>query len=145
MIGIYKIISPSGKIYIGQSRNIDKRFQQYKRLNCAKQPRLYNSFIKYGIDKQEEYLKAGTMPWEKGFGEEPEENYGQFAYIDNGGRMRKDIMHTIPGDYGRIYDNLYETIINKKKKLISDEEALMLLEILTIGIKCPNPKIIDFK
>ena len=36
-------------------------------------------------------------------------------------------------------------IINKKKKLISDEEALMLLEILTIGIKCPNPKIIDFK
>ena len=103
------------------------------------------SFIKYGIDKQEEYLKAGTMPWEKGFGEEPEENYGQFAYIDNGGRMRKDIMHTIPGDYGRIYDNLYEAIINKKKKLISDEEALMLLEILTIGIKCPNPKIIDFK
>lgn len=55
------------------------------------------------------------MPWEKGFGEEPEENYGQFAYIDNGGRMRKDIMHTIPGDYGRIYDNLYETVINKKK------------------------------
>lgn len=50
MIGIYKIISPSGKIYIGQSRNIDKRFQQYKKLKCAKQPRLYNSFIKYGID-----------------------------------------------------------------------------------------------
>ena len=103
------------------------------------------SFIKYGIDKQEEYLKAGTMPWEKGFGEESEENFGKFAYIDNGGRMRQEVMPVIPGDYGRIYDSLYEAVINKKKKLVSDEEALMVLEILKIGIKCENPKIIDFK
>ena len=50
MVGIYKITSPSGRIYIGQSRNINKRFTQYKRLACEKQPRLYNSFIKYGIN-----------------------------------------------------------------------------------------------
>lgn len=50
MIGIYKIISPSGRIYIGQSRDIDRRFTQYKRLECKKQPRLYNSFIKYNIN-----------------------------------------------------------------------------------------------
>ena len=106
---------------------------------------LYNSFIKYGIDKQEEYLKAGTMPWEEGFGIEPEENFGQFAYIDNGGRMREEIMPAFPGDYGRVYDSLYEAIINKKEKLVSDEEALMVLEILKTGIKCENPKIIDFK
>ena len=50
MIGIYKITSSNGRIYIGQSRNINKRFTQYKRLGCEKQPRLYNSFIKYGVD-----------------------------------------------------------------------------------------------
>lgn len=51
IIGIYKIISPSGKIYIGQSRDLDKRLKSYK---CGSsktkgQPKLYNSFEKYGI------------------------------------------------------------------------------------------------
>lgn len=48
MIGIYKIISPSGKIYIGQSTNINKRFQHYKYLDCKEQTKLYRSFLKYG-------------------------------------------------------------------------------------------------
>ena len=48
--GIYKITSPSGKIYIGQSIDIDRRFYQYRKLACKKQPVLYNSFIKYGIE-----------------------------------------------------------------------------------------------
>ena len=50
MIGIYKITSPSGKIYIGQSIDIERRLRCYKRLNAKKQPRLYNSFIKYGYE-----------------------------------------------------------------------------------------------
>jgi group I intron endonuclease len=50
MIGIYKITSPSNKIYVGQSINIEKRFGQYKRLDCKKQPKLYNSLVKYGVD-----------------------------------------------------------------------------------------------
>lgn len=49
MIGIYKITSPSNKIYIGQSINIKKRFKKYKRLDCKSQPRLYKSFLKYGF------------------------------------------------------------------------------------------------
>jgi group I intron endonuclease len=48
IIGIYKITSPSGKIYIGQSINIDGRKKQYYSLDCKKQPKLYNSFKKYG-------------------------------------------------------------------------------------------------
>lgn len=51
MIGIYKITSPTKKVYIGQSINIEKRFNYYKRLNCKQQIRLYNSFLKYGVDK----------------------------------------------------------------------------------------------
>jgi group I intron endonuclease len=50
MIGIYKITSPSNRIYIGQSINIERRFKFYKMLKCKKQIRLYNSFLKYGID-----------------------------------------------------------------------------------------------
>ena len=51
MIGIYKITNPSGKIYIGQSLNIKKRFNTYKKNRCKGQPAIYNSLLKYGFDK----------------------------------------------------------------------------------------------
>ena len=50
MIGIYKITSPSGKIYIGQSQNIEKRFKRYLKLHCKQQYKLYNSLKKYGFE-----------------------------------------------------------------------------------------------
>jgi len=50
MIGIYKITSPSGKVYIGQSTNIELRFKHYKYLKSKKQIRLHNSFLKYGVE-----------------------------------------------------------------------------------------------
>ena len=48
MIGIYKITSPSNKVYIGQSVNIKNRISKYKKDNCKSQTILYNSIIKYG-------------------------------------------------------------------------------------------------
>lgn len=50
--GIYKITSPSGRIYIGQSVDIDRRWETYKGLfsKVIFQPRLYNSFKKYGVE-----------------------------------------------------------------------------------------------
>jgi len=47
---IYKITSPSGKVYIGSTINFKNRFNRYKRLDCKLQPRLYNSFLKYGFN-----------------------------------------------------------------------------------------------
>ena len=50
MKGIYKIISPSNKVYIGQSIDIERRFRHYKRLSCKVQVKIYNSFLKYGVN-----------------------------------------------------------------------------------------------
>jgi hypothetical protein len=50
MIGIYKITSPSKKVYIGQSVNIEKRKYFYEIGNCKKQIKLYNSIKKYGLN-----------------------------------------------------------------------------------------------
>ena len=50
MIGIYKITNQKGRVYIGQSIDIDRRFTQYKSTKCKGQVRLYNSFIKYGVE-----------------------------------------------------------------------------------------------
>lgn len=47
---IYKITNPTNRVYIGQSINVEERFSKYQRLACKMQIRLYNSFIKYGIN-----------------------------------------------------------------------------------------------
>jgi len=50
MTGIYKITSPNGRIYIGQSVDIIIRFKYYRLLKCEKQVRLYASFVKHGVE-----------------------------------------------------------------------------------------------
>jgi group I intron endonuclease len=50
-IGIYKITSPSNKVYIGQSWNIEDRFYGYSFYDCKKQRKLYNSLTKYSWEK----------------------------------------------------------------------------------------------
>jgi group I intron endonuclease len=50
IIGIYKIKSPSSKIYIGQSIDIYRRWKFYSFFNCKNQPHLYNSLKKYGFE-----------------------------------------------------------------------------------------------
>jgi group I intron endonuclease len=46
--GIYKITSPSNKIYIGQSKNIEKRWRDYK--HSKTQIRLKRSFEKHSLE-----------------------------------------------------------------------------------------------
>jgi group I intron endonuclease len=50
MAVVYKITSPSGKIYIGSTINVNQRFNRYKNLLCKPQRRLYNSLLKYGSE-----------------------------------------------------------------------------------------------
>ena len=48
-IGIYKIPSPSNRVYIGQSINLERRFKHYKNLKEIKgQKKVYHSIKKYG-------------------------------------------------------------------------------------------------
>lgn len=50
MVGIYKITSPSNKVYIGQSINIKNRWKQHKYSKSRNHnPILINSFLKYGV------------------------------------------------------------------------------------------------
>ena len=65
MIGIYKIISPTNKTYIGQSVDIDSRKRVYQYFNSYKNsigPKLYNSLNKYGFDKHKfEIIEECTL------------------------------------------------------------------------------------
>lgn len=48
---VYMITSPSGKIYVGSSINVKKRWSYYTGLQCKGQIKLFRSFVKYGVDK----------------------------------------------------------------------------------------------
>jgi group I intron endonuclease len=48
MVGIYKITNPKGKVYIGQSIDIERRFKEYKKLQCNQSIKIFNSLKKYG-------------------------------------------------------------------------------------------------
>ena len=48
--GIYKFTSPTGRVYIGSSNDIDNRYSYYKTTNAPKQTLLNRSFKKYGFD-----------------------------------------------------------------------------------------------
>lgn len=49
-IGIYKITSPTGKTYVGQSTNIEKRKKTYQSRPPESQIKIFRSIIKYGFD-----------------------------------------------------------------------------------------------
>lgn len=48
---VYKITSPTKRVYVGSTVNIRKRWSSYKRLDCRNQKRLYNSLKKYTAEK----------------------------------------------------------------------------------------------
>lgn len=45
---VYKLTSPSNKVYIGQSCDIKRRFWFYSKIKCPRQHKLRNSLLKYG-------------------------------------------------------------------------------------------------
>ena len=87
------------------------------------------TFKKWGIDGQEELLKAGNLPVGEDWGNEEPESWGTLVYTENDEYI-EELVETIPGDYRIFYDNLFEVIRNKKQLLVKPEEALAVLEIL---------------
>lgn len=92
-------------------------------------------FVKEKKDRQEEHLKLFYMPDNKDFGIDTFEHYGIITYIDDNGEIHEEKVKSVNGDYGRVYDELYEAIVNGKNKTITDEQTLLQMEILEAGVK----------
>lgn len=92
-------------------------------------------FTKETKDRQEEHLKLFYMPSHKDFGIDLPEHYGTLTYVDDAGVWHEEKVISEVGDYGRVYDDLYEAIINGKPKQVTDEETLLQMEILEKGVE----------
>ncbi|MGX7419950.1 Gfo/Idh/MocA family oxidoreductase [Carnobacterium gallinarum] len=91
------------------------------------------SFVKQTKDRQEEHLKLFYMPENPDFGIDLPEHYGVLTYVDESGTYHEEKVVSEIGDYSRVYDGLYETIMNGKAKIVKDEETIRQLEILEEG------------
>jgi group I intron endonuclease len=107
--GIYKITSPSGKIYIGQSKDIARRMLKYKTGNVKAQTKIFNSIRKYGFDAHSVETIAVCAPEE----------------LDQLERFYIDIHNTFNTEHGL---NLTDggTNTGKYKVILADESRIKL-------------------
>ena len=89
----------------------------------------FGTFYKWGIDPQEELLKAGNLPVGKDWGKEPESEWGTLLYQKNGVDFKEKI-ETLPGNYNLFYNNVYDAIRNNAEFFVKPEEAVEVLKIL---------------
>jgi len=93
------------------------------------------TFVKQTRDRQEEHLKLFYMPGQPKFGEDELQHYGTITYQDSQGVIREEKVVSEVGDYGRVYDDLYNFLILGKPQVIKEEETILQMEILENGIK----------
>lgn len=67
------------------------------------------SYVKYGIDPQEEMLSKGVAPSHEAWAHEPEGSWGILNTISNGKEFRGPYK-TVSGNYMPFYDQLYRAI-----------------------------------
>jgi len=87
------------------------------------------TFHKWGIDPQEELLKAGNLPQGDDWGKEPENEWGILVYENNGSNFTEKV-ETIRGNYSAFYHNIYDVIRNGAGLQVKPEEAIDVLKIL---------------
>jgi scyllo-inositol 2-dehydrogenase (NADP+) len=87
------------------------------------------SFVKYGIDVQEDHLKAGMLPTDADFGIEPATNSGILNTEFNGISFRGNV-ETLQGNWALLFQNLHDAIVDGKELYIKPEEVLEQIKII---------------
>ncbi|MGR3809634.1 Gfo/Idh/MocA family oxidoreductase [Jiulongibacter sp. NS-SX5] len=87
------------------------------------------SFIKYGLDQQEDHLKAGYLPGMQGFGIEPTEFDGKLTTNLAGMEMKATIT-TFQGNWMYLFNNLADVILNKAEAIIKPEEVAEQIRVI---------------
>ena len=92
------------------------------------------SFVKYGIDPQEDMLKAGFIPYGNDWGKENEDDWG-FLNTETSGLHIEGQIETIPGDYPAFYSNIAEAIKEGKPLAVKPEEAMNVIKIIEYSMQ----------
>ncbi|MGC2197108.1 MAG: oxidoreductase [Terriglobales bacterium] len=107
-------------------------------LVCEPSPRfvLYGtqgSYLKFGLDPQEEALKDGGLPTQPNWGEEPSAAWGTVTQCD-GNRVRAKYP-TLAGCYQEYYSNVSRAIAGKEELAVKPEEAIEVIRLIELAQK----------
>ena len=87
------------------------------------------SFIKYGIDPQEQALKDGRIPGSQGWGSEGREFWGKLN-TTLGGLHYEGLVETLPGNYSAFYKNVFHAIRNNEPLAVKPEESKDVIRLI---------------
>src|SRR5207247_6827422 len=87
------------------------------------------SFIKYGLDPQEQALKSGHTPDEANWDVEPPEMYGKLT-TPEGTRT----IPTIPSSFTHYYENVRDAILGKAQLAVTPEQARNVMRGLELAV-----------
>jgi predicted dehydrogenase len=88
------------------------------------------AFVKYGLDVQEESLRAGRRPDGPLWGREPEERWG---LLGAGDQLRR--VPTVPGAYQRFYEGVVPALRENAPPPVDVEEVVAALDVLDAARK----------
>ncbi|MBG9377740.1 Gfo/Idh/MocA family oxidoreductase [Panacibacter sp. DH6] len=98
------------------------------------------SFVKYGEDPQEVYLRAGKLPTEvENWGQEDEQIFGTI-HTDLSGHVFNEKYPSIKGDYGYYYENLYKTIREGIPLRERPEHAFNVIKLIELAEESSKEK-----
>jgi scyllo-inositol 2-dehydrogenase (NADP+) len=106
-------------------------------LACAPGPRLLvhgtrGTYSKYGLDPQENALKAGGLPGSPGWGQEDESLWGVLSLAEDGSVERRAV-RTQPGDYRLFYANVRDAIAGSAELAVTPQQALCVIRLLELA------------
>jgi len=87
------------------------------------------SFIKYGLDPQEEKLRRGFIPDTNNLGKEDACMFGILNTEIDGLHFRGRV-ETIAGNYAGYFANIYNAITHNEELIVKPEEAALIIEII---------------
>lgn len=90
------------------------------------------SFLKSGLDPQEEALKAGQLPVGPTWGQEPPADWGLLNTQLNGLHFTGAV-ETLPGTYPSFYQNVYEAIREGQALQVKPEEAALDIHLIELA------------
>jgi predicted dehydrogenase len=89
------------------------------------------SFVKYGVDPQEDALRAGERPGSEGWGVDPQAGELVVTAADNWTSRRNVTTRT--GNYADYYAAVRDAIRGKGPNPVPPEQAVALMELLDLG------------
>lgn len=97
------------------------------------------SYVKYGIDPQEDALKAGGTPKDAGWGKESPELWGKLNTEMNGLHVEGKL-ETLAGAYQGYYQNIYDAIVGAKQLVVQPEQVVHTIKIIEMAMQSSEQK-----